>query len=121
MAAIGVIAELESGAVPSLWGLSLTLLSLFPLSELAIQIVNAMVVAFLPPEELPGMSFETGIPEEDATLVVVPMMLSSTEVLRQELEKLEVRFLANPDKTLSFALVSDFLGSDTEIESGDAE
>ena len=86
----------------------LALLSLFPLSELALQIVNALVIASFPPESLPKLDFDDGIPAEHATLVVVPMMLSGSEVIRQELEKLEVRYLANRDANLYFSLFSDF-------------
>jgi len=64
----------------------------FPLSELSIQIVNALVISLLPPSRLPKMDFESGIPPEHATLVVIPMMLASTGVVRGELEKLETRF-----------------------------
>ena len=66
-------------------------LALFPLGELSIQIVNALVISLLPPDLLPKMDFRKGIPPEYATLVVVPMMLSSLEVVQQEVEKLEVR------------------------------
>ncbi|MEO7652729.1 MAG: glycosyl transferase, partial [Bryobacteraceae bacterium] len=117
--AIALAGAWASGARVSVGNVLLILLSLFPLSELAIQIVNAMVIGFLPPDELPGMSFEDGIPEEHATLVVVPMMLSTPAVLRQELEKLEVRHLANPEVNLSFALFSDFVDADTQNAPGD--
>ena len=80
----------------------LGVLALFPLSELAIQIVNALVISLLPPDPLPKMDFREGIPPEHATLVVVPMMLSSLEVVRREVEKLEVRFLANQESNLFF-------------------
>jgi cyclic beta-1,2-glucan synthetase len=43
-------------------------LALFPLSELAIQTVNALVISRLPPEALPKMDFRDGIPPEHATL-----------------------------------------------------
>ena len=39
------------------------------------------------------------------------MMLTSVEVVRAEVEKLEVRFLANPDENLWYALFSDFTDS----------
>ena len=86
-------------------------LVLFPLSELSIQIVNALVISLLPPSRLPKMDFENRIPPEHATLVVVPMMLNSLDVVRRELEKLEVRFLANPEPNLFFSLFSDFTDS----------
>ena len=59
------------------------------------QIVNALVISLLPPETLPEMDFRDGIPPEQAALVVVPMMLTSLDVASREVEKLEVRFLAN--------------------------
>ena len=88
--------------------LGLGILALFPLSELAIQIVNALIISTFEPEPLAKMDFDDGIPVEDSTLVVVPMMLTSLEVVRQELEKLEVRYLANRDANLYYSLFSDF-------------
>ena len=85
-------------------------LALFPLSELSIQIVNALVISLLPPDPLPKMDFEEGIPREHATLVVVPMMLTSLEVVRREVEKLEVRYLANREANLFFSLFSGLHG-----------
>ena len=62
-----------------------------------------------------------GIPAPEATLVVIPMMLSSLGVVQKELEKLEVRFLGNREDHLSFALFSDFLDSPTATAPGDDE
>ncbi len=100
---------------------ALALLAAFPLGELAIQIVNALVISLLPPDPLPKMDFEHGIPGEHATLVVVPMMLTSPGVLRAELEKLEVRFLGNRDEHIFYGLFSDFLDSPTAEAPGDEE
>ena len=86
-------------------------LALFPLGELSIQIVNALVISLLSPEPLAKLDYREGIPRECATLVVVPMMLTNREVLRKELEKLEVRYLANREENLSFSLFSDFTDS----------
>ncbi len=99
----------------------LSLLALFPLSELAIQVVHAMLIALLPPVSLPKMDFESGIPDEAATLIVVPMMLSSRATLEQELEKLEVRFLANRDQNLFFSLFADYIDANSEILPADEE
>jgi len=94
-------------------------LAIFPLSELAIQIVHAFIIATFPPSRLARLDFESGIPNECATLVVVPMMLISENTVRRELEKLEVRFLANQDPNLSFALFSDFLDAPERDQPGD--
>ncbi len=108
------------GGVQSVVLLSaLAALAFFPLSELSVQFVNALVISLLPPDELPRMDYEKGIPESGATLVVVPMMLSSLAVVQKELEKLEVRYLGNREKHLSFALFSDFLDAPTATTPAD--
>jgi cyclic beta-1,2-glucan synthetase len=98
----------------------LAILSLFPLSELAQQIINVLVIALLPPDTLPKLDFLTaGIPPEDATLVVIPMMLTGAGVVRREVEKLEVRYLANREPNLFFALFSDFVDAPHETAAED--
>src|SRR6185503_8583512 len=67
----------------------LAALAAFILSELAVQVVNALIISLLSPEKLPQMDDRAGIRAQDATLVVVPMMLSSAETVRREIEKLE--------------------------------
>jgi cyclic beta-1,2-glucan synthetase len=101
--------------------LGLGALALFPLSELAIQVVNALIISTFEPDPLAKMDYDDGIPVRDSTLVVVPMMLTSLEVVRQELEKLEVRFLANRDNNLHFSLFSDFSDAKDVTVPGDAE
>jgi cyclic beta-1,2-glucan synthetase len=91
----------------------LSALATLPLSELAIQVVNALVISLLPPDKLPRMDFKQGIPAEHAALVVIPMMLANEEVVRRETEKLEVRFLGNQEPNLWFSLFADFTDSDT--------
>ena len=95
-------------------------LALFPLSELSIQIVNALVISLFPPVVLPKMNYKEGIPSDRATLVVVPMMLSNEAVVQGEIRKLEVRFLANPEANLSYALFSDFTDALEVSAPGDA-
>jgi hypothetical protein len=40
----------------------------------------------VPPDTLPKLDFKDGIPSEQATLAVVPMMLSSLEVVRRRVK-----------------------------------
>ena len=87
----------------------LGILLLLPASELAVQAVNHLVTRLLPPRVLPKMSFKKdGIPDDCRTLVVVPMMLTTPAAIRNELERLEIRFLGNTDANLRFALLGDF-------------
>ncbi len=87
----------------------LGILLLLPASELAVQAVNYAVTRLLSPGVLPKMSFKKeGIPDDCRTLVVVPMMLTTPGAIRNELERLEIRYLGNVDRNLRFALLGDF-------------
>ncbi|OYW13478.1 MAG: hypothetical protein B7Z55_16785, partial [Planctomycetales bacterium 12-60-4] len=54
------------------------------------------------------MDFRLGIPTEHHTLVVVPTMLTSSSGIESLLERIEIRYLANRDAALNFALLTDF-------------
>ncbi len=100
--------------------LALLLFLLLPVSQLAIEVVNYLVTRFLPPRLLPKMDFaETGIPDAFRTLVVVPMMLVDEETIRAEVEKLEIRYLANKETNLFFSLFSDYTDSATATREDD--
>ncbi|EKD96596.1 MAG: hypothetical protein ACD_23C01387G0001, partial [uncultured bacterium] len=103
----------QAGPNPALL-FGLVLLLLIPVSQLAIEVVNYLLTRLLPPRPLPKMDFEeSGIPDAFRTLVVVPMMLVSAETIRAEVEKLEIRYLANKEANLLFSLFTDYLDSDT--------
>ena len=72
------------------------------------QIVNYLIGRLLPPRVLPKLLFEDGVPDAWRTLVVVPMLLLSREEVQDDLERLEIRFLANQDPNFHFALLADF-------------
>lgn len=82
--------------------------AVLPASELAVQAVNYLMTRFLAPTSLPKMDFEQGIPDEFRTIVVVPMLLNNVASLQEELERLEVHFLANRYGNLRFALLADY-------------
>ncbi|HEY3309097.1 MAG TPA: glucoamylase family protein [Desulfuromonadaceae bacterium] len=100
------------GLSPAIY-LGVTLLLLIPVSQLAIEVVNYLITRLLPPRPLPKMDFEeSGIPDAFRTLVVVPMMLVNEETIRAEVEKLEIRYLANKEANLLFSLFTDYTDSD---------
>ncbi len=100
--------------------LLIVLLSLIPVSQLSLQIVNYIVTRLLPPRSLPKMDFEdSGIPDEFRTLVVVPMMLVNTDSIRTAVDNLEIRYLANKESNLLFGLYSDYVDSDQEHDEED--
>jgi cyclic beta-1,2-glucan synthetase len=103
----------QTGPPPAL-RIGLLLLLLIPVSQLAIEVVNYLITRLLPPRSLPKMDFEAaGIPDAFRTLVVVPMMLVNEETVHAEVEKLEIRFLANKEENLLFSLFTDYTDSTT--------
>ncbi len=100
--------------------LVLAILPLLTASQLAVSLVNWFSATFVPPRPLPRMDYSEGIPEADRTLVVVPSMLSSREELQDLLDGLEIRYLANRDENLFFALLSDFPDADQAELEGEA-
>jgi cellobiose phosphorylase len=86
----------------------LGLLAVLPASDVAAQVVNYLVTRLVPPRLLPKMSFRDGIPDEFRSLVVVPTMLLTPESIRDEVQRLEIRYLANPEPNLRYALITDF-------------
>ncbi len=98
----------------------LAVVALVPASELAVAIVNRVVSDVVGPRRLPKLELAGGVPEPLRTLVAVPTLLVSEREVREEVERLEVRFLANDDGDVRFALVSDWVDAPSEILPADA-
>src|SRR4029450_7004370 len=91
----------------------------FPASDLAVAIVNRTVVAVLGPSALPRLDLRDGVPPGLRTLVVVPPLLTNEAEIEEQIERLEVHYLANPDGDLCFALLSDWHDDRAETTPGD--
>jgi cyclic beta-1,2-glucan synthetase len=92
--------------------LLMVLFLLVPASQLSLEVVNYLITRSLPPRTLPKMDFgKSGIPDECRTLVVVPMLLVDAQTIRDEVDKLEIRYLANKEDNLLFGLFSDYTDS----------
>src|SRR5260370_19911766 len=88
------------------WWIALPLL--VPVSQAAIEMVNTLVSGLIQPRVLPSMDFADGIPDDCQTMVVIPTLLLSPTNAAKLLEDLEIRYLANRDPNLYFALLTDF-------------
>jgi cellobiose phosphorylase len=99
----------------------ISLLALLCTSQLAVSLINWFVTIFVQPSPLPRLDFSKGIPAADTTLVVVPTMLASVRGVETLLESLEVRYLANSDDNVFFALLTDFSDATQEHLPGDEE
>lgn len=95
------------------------ILSLICASHLVLSLVNWLATVLVRPALLPRMDFSSGVPEEARTIVVVPTMLASTADVEELCEALEVRFLANRDNRLHFALLTDLRDARQEHEPDD--
>jgi len=100
---------------------SVLLVSLLPALDLSVSAFNRFFVFLLPPRKLNKMDFRDRIPDASRTMVVVPTMFSSAEDVRNQVNRLEIRSLANPHPGLQFALLSDFKDSVNESDPKDQE
>jgi cyclic beta-1,2-glucan synthetase len=97
----------------------LAVLGLLPASDVAVSLVHRLVAALLPPSRLPKLELARGVPPELRTLVVVPTLLTSHADIEEQLERLEVHYLANPEGHLHFALLTDWADAPHEHMPGD--
>ena len=83
-------------------------LLLIPASQAALEITNGMFSRMLNPRFIPSMDFLDAIPDDSKTMVVVPTLLFSESNCKKLLKDLEIRYLANRNHNLFFALLTDF-------------
>jgi cyclic beta-1,2-glucan synthetase len=117
--AVPLIVMWRAGADPGSLVL-LGILGLVPASEVAVSLVNRLVPMLLPPGLLPKLELAEGAPAELRTMVGVPTLLSSEADIEEQLERLEVHFLANPEGDFYFALLSDWADAPHESMPSDA-
>ncbi|MPZ45690.1 MAG: cyclic beta 1-2 glucan synthetase [Betaproteobacteria bacterium] len=82
--------------------------SLLCASHIGIALVNWMVTLLAAPRSLARMDCTGPIAPEARTLVAIPTLLTSAAAISEVVEALEIRFLANRDDNLHFALLTDF-------------
>ena len=106
-----------AGPAGSSWaiGLPVVLVAM----HLAVGLVTWVATLIVRPHPLPRLDFKEGIPLEHCTLVAVPVMLTDAATIDTLLEGLAVRFLANRDPHLHFALLSDLPDGAAEILASD--
>ncbi|MGO9113040.1 MAG: cyclic beta 1-2 glucan synthetase, partial [Thermoguttaceae bacterium] len=118
-AALGVRLEMVRIGGPAA---ALLLLVLFAgaAGQFAVSLVNWLCSLLVPPRPIMRLDFSTGIPAEHRTLVAVPALMTSEWTVRDLVEQLELRYLANQDDNLWYALLSDFPDADQETLASDA-
>ena len=109
-----------AGAGPFLWVLG-TALALLPASVVGVTLVHWVTTRIVPPRVLPKLDFEKGIPRESSAAVVMPVLVAGADEVPPLLDRLERHYLANPDPTLLFALLTDHADAPAEHMPGDED
>ncbi len=103
-----VLAAADGSHLGGAWAVTAAVALLLVASQFAVTLVNTLAMALVPPRALPRLDYSGGIPESERTLVVVPTLLGRVEEVDALVEALEIRYLANRDPQLLFALLTDF-------------
>ena len=112
---------LQARGIPGEQLALLALLGLIPALDAAIALVNRTVMRVFGATILPGLALRGGVPTPLRTMVVVPALLSTRAGLEEQIDRLEVHYLASPEGELYFALLSDWIDAPTEHSAGDDE
>ena len=84
---------------------------ILPATQAAVDLVNNAVITFFDPEPLSRLDFSKGISADCTTLVAVPSLLLNEKQVRKLAADMEVRYLANRDRNLHYALLTDLADS----------
>jgi cyclic beta-1,2-glucan synthetase len=92
-----------------------------PAIDVAVAATNYLVTRTFGATPLPALELRDGVPPHLRTLVVVPTLLSTPAAIEEQIERLEIHHVASLEGDLHFALLSDWLDSETEARADDAE
>ncbi|MCW3126276.1 MAG: glycosyltransferase [Bacteroidetes bacterium] len=90
-------------------------------SQLGVALINFLCTLTVKPDMLPRMDFAKGIPDDAMTMVAIPCMITSEDEIEKLTEALEIRYLANQEENLYFALLTDFKDAPQEHMPEDEE
>jgi cyclic beta-1,2-glucan synthetase len=115
VAALAAWGAHELGAAQAV---ALGMLAIVPISSIVVALTNWAITTTLPPRTLPKLDFSEKVPEDCKTAVAIPAILSSPKEVDQLLAQLELHYLANPDPSLVFVLLADYVDSKQMPEDG---
>jgi cyclic beta-1,2-glucan synthetase len=118
LATVPLVAAHVAGVGPVVVVL-LGLVALIPASDLAVALINRTVTEMVGPRVLPRLELSEGIPTALRTLVVMPTLLVSDAEIEEQVNRLELHYLANPEGAIHFALLSDWTDAPTETMPAD--
>ena len=117
---LAVLVATVGGTSLSIWWVALLApLSLLPAIEIATAFVNRAVSDIFGAKLLPGLELAHGVPEHLRTMVVMPTLMTDEASLNEDIERLEVHYLASLGGELHFALLLDGVDADQEAADRD--
>ncbi|WP_425905627.1 GH36-type glycosyl hydrolase domain-containing protein [Nitrobacter sp. TKz-YC02] len=102
------------------WVVLFALWGFLPTTEVATALVNRAITWSFGATTLPGLELAEGVPKSFRTLIAVPTLLTNEVDLMEQVDRLEVHYLAGSGGDLTFALLSDGVDADREIVASDA-
>lgn len=97
------------------------ILVFIPMTQLVTGIIQFTLSKFVKPTLIPKMDYAYGVPEDKATMVIIPTIIGSKEKVKDLLKKLEVFYLANKSDNIYFTLLGDVKPSTKQEEPYDKE
>lgn len=95
----------------SWWAVALMII---PVMQFVIELFNNLLQRLHKPVATFKLKLEDGIPQEYATMVIMPTIVKKADKVKQMMDKLEVYFLSNRSDNLYFTLLGDASTEDTE-------
>ena len=92
-----------------------------PAQNFIVQIFQYILGKIIKPKLIPKLDFKKGIPEEYATMVIIPTIIKDANRVKELFEKLEVYYIANKSENLYLTLLADCSSSSSSSEPFDNE
>ncbi len=96
------------------WLIALTLVGIIPALDVGVALVNRVVMDNVGAMMLPALELRDGVPDSLRTMVVIPVLLTNAAAIEEQIERLEVHYLASVRGEVYFALLSDWMDADTQ-------
>jgi cyclic beta-1,2-glucan synthetase len=95
------------------------LLGVIPALDAAVALLNRAVTRRIEATILPALALRDGVSPELRTMIAMPTLLSTKSAVEEELEHLEIHYLASPEGEFYFAFLSDWTDCPTQSASTD--
>ena len=99
----------------------IVIVSIVPSQTIFAQLIQYALSKIIKPKMLPKLDFKNGVPEEYATMVIIPTIVKNKEKVHELFEKLEVYYIANKSDNLYFTLLGDCSSGARESEEFDKD